>query len=240
MTQPFSHVRLALLAMLLIIEIALVVSLRTSGWIETGHAIRSWAVPVTIAVLPFIMTVVLLYRHREHLRRGQFSLRTLMAMTLVIASYLTLFLMVSKPKAPNTGPLPLSRAVKLEVFEVATAGTTQGTSFTDPTTGTILIVDNVPIITEVDVSTIELTQPEQDQGNSLLAFTLTPTGGNRLLKATTAANGSKLVLVVDGEVLAAPSIHSPVSRQFELSGGRISSEGRDVFRELTQEPKSSR
>ncbi|MCG8451077.1 MAG: hypothetical protein MI725_16030, partial [Pirellulales bacterium] len=104
------------------------------------------------------MTAILLYRNREHLRRGQFSLRALMALTLVIASYLTLFLMVSKPKGPDTGPSPLAKSVTFEVFDVAPAGTNQGTSFTDPATGTTLPVANVPIITGVDVSTIELTQ----------------------------------------------------------------------------------
>ncbi len=233
MTQAFSLVRLLLLTMLLIIEIALVISLRTSGWIETGHAIRTWLISITIA-LPFIMTAVLLYLNRDSLRRGQFSLRTLMALTLVIASYLTLFLLVSKPKGPDTGPSPLSKSVKFEVFEVATAGTSLGTSFTDPTTGTSLPVTSVPVITGVDVLTVELTQLERDQGNSFLSFTLTTSGGNKLLKATTAAIGSKLVVVVNGDVLAVPKISSPISHEFQLSGGGIHTEGYDVFQELTQ------
>jgi hypothetical protein len=82
MYQSLSHLRLLVLVVLLVAETALAISLRTSGWIATGHAIRSLMIAFAV-VVPFIMTAVLLYRVRISLRHGQFSLRAIMALTLV-------------------------------------------------------------------------------------------------------------------------------------------------------------
>jgi len=233
MNQPLSRIRLLLLITLLVVEIALVISLRNSGWLATGHSIRSLMIAIA-SILPFFMTVVLLYRVRVSLRHGQFSLRTLMALTLVVASFLTLYSFSAKPKKLNVGPLPISKSVKLEVFIVAAAGTANGTVYIDSNTGDKLRVTIPPIVTETDVSTILLIPREDGQGYEGLLITLNPMGGNRLLKATTAAKGSKLVVVLDGQALATPKIFSPVGHQFRLSGGRIYTEGLEVFKELTE------
>lgn len=233
MNQGFSRTRLSVLAVLLVVETALAISLRTTGWAATGRAIH--ALPIVIAiVLPFVMTAVLLYRVRVSLRRGQFSLRALLAFTLIVASYLGLLPLLAKPSNPNLGPLPISKSVQFEVFTVATTAAPNGLSFIEPDTDTVLPVANLPIITGADVSTIQLTTAAENQGYSSLSIVLHPTGGNKLLRATTAtAKGTKLVVVVDGRVLGAPQVFTPVGAQFRLTGGRIHTEGNDVFRELT-------
>jgi len=139
----------------------------------------------------------------------------------------------AKLKGPNLGPSPISNSVTFEVFQVVATGTPNGSSFTDPDTGTALPVTNPPIITAADVSTIQLTTPGQNDDYPSLSITLRPMGANKLLKATTAAKGSRLVVVVDGRVLAAPRVFTPVGAQFLLTGGRIHTEGDDVFNELT-------
>jgi len=232
MNQAFSRTRLLVLVVLLVVETALAISLRTSGWAATGHAIHSLLI-VVATILPFVMTGVLLYRVRVSLRHGQFSLRAIMAFTLIVASYLALLPLFTKPSDLNLGPLPISKSVKFEVFTVATTATPNGMSFIEPDTDTVLPVTNLPIIIGSDVSTIQLTTKSQNQGYSSLSIILHPTGGNKLLKATTAAKGTKLVVVVDGRVVAAPQVFTPVGAQFRLTGGRIHTEGNDVFRELT-------
>jgi hypothetical protein len=233
MNQPLSRIRLLILAVLLVVEVALVISLRNSGWLATGNSIRSLMIAIA-SILPFFMAAVLLYQVRISLRHGQFSLRALMALTLVVASFLTLYSFSAKPKKPNIGPLPISKSVKLEVFIVAVAGTANGTVYTDTNTGDKLRVTNPPIVTTTDVSTVQLIPREDGQGYEGLLVTLNPISGNNLLKATTAAKGSKLVVVVDGQALATPKISSPVGHQFQLSGGRINSEGIEVFKKLTE------
>ena len=168
--------------------------------------------------------------NRVHLRRGQFTLRTLMALPLVVASCLALLPLFDNP---DMGPLPISKSVKFEVFTVAATGSPNGSSFTNPSTGAMLPVTGPPIITGADVLTIQLMTGEQNRGHAYLNFALRPAGGNKLLRATTAAAGGELVAVLDGEVLFAPKIHAPVGHRFELSGGRLSTEPDAVFNELT-------
>ena len=61
MRQILSRRRLLVLVVLLVVETALAISLRTSGWVATRHAIRSLMIAVAV-VLPFIMTGVALSR----------------------------------------------------------------------------------------------------------------------------------------------------------------------------------
>lgn len=233
-SQSMSRVRLLLLVGLLVAESALTMTLRTSGWVATGHFIRSLVI-VTACALPFGMTAVLLYRCRVDLWNRQFSLRALMSLILVVASYLVLFSYV--PKKPNTGPLPIAPAVQFEIYVEAASGTASGPTFTDTNTGEALQVTTPPIVTAADISSLELMPGQQHQQDSELLVNLHPAGGNKLLKATAAAKGKRCVVVVDGKVLATPRIYSPVGIQFLLSGG--TKDGNEVFRALTASPTRS-
>ena len=153
-----------------------------------------------------------------------------MALILVVASCLALLPLSEKP---NSGPRPISKSVQFEVFIVAATSTPNASSFTDPDTGATLHVAGPPIITGADVSTIQLTTDEQNQGHACLHFTLGPAGGNKLLKATTAAIGGRLVVVIDGNVLAAARVSAPIGHQFSLTGGRIHTDGNDILDVLT-------
>lgn len=228
MSQQITRLRIWLLTVLLAIEIALAISLRNSGWFETGNAVRSVLLGIAMA-LPFVMTAVLLYRMRFSLRRGQFSLRALMALMFVVASFLTLIKLLEKPVGPNLGPLPISKSTKFEIYTVSATSTSNGVSYTDPNEGSPLFVTSPPIISNSDVVTIELTPESENRAN--LSFVLNVNGGNKLLKATTASAGSRVVVIVDDVVLATPKVVSPIGHQFQLSGGRIYY---DVFRELTE------
>lgn len=237
MSQPISRVRLLVLVGLLVVETALAISLRSSGWVATGHIIRSLVIVIACA-LPFVMTVVLLYRCRVDLRNRQFSLRACMGLILVVASYLALFSFA--PKKPNTGALPIATSAKFDVYIEAASGTSSGPMFTDTNTGEALQVTTPPITTAADVATVQLMPGQQDQKHSDLLVNLHPIGAKKLWKATAAAKGKKLVIVIDGQVLATPQIHSPVGPQFRLSGGRIYTEGVEVFKVLTSNPTDSR
>jgi hypothetical protein len=233
MNQPLSNLRLITLLVILVAEIALVISLRTSGWIATGHAIRSLMIAVAV-VLPFIMTAVLLYRVRISLRHGQFSLRALMALVFVVGSFLALLPLFERPAQPNRGPSPLSASVTFEVFEVAATGAPGGLSFVDPETGSSLPVNSPPIITAADVLTVQLIPRQNDEyPYPVLAVVLNPRGGSKFLQATTRLKGGRTVMVADGNVLASPQVVTPIGGQFQVTGGRIHREGEIVFALLT-------
>ena len=223
--------RIVVLIALLSVEIAMVVSLRTSGWNATGGYIRSVMI-VVATVLPAAMTAVLLYRRRGRLRPGQASLREFMAVVLVVASYLALLPLFYRSNEPNMGPLSISKSVRFEVFKVASAAGTNRPTFTDPDTGAVLHALNPAVLTSADVATVQL---EEDVGLSL-SFVLTPTGANKLLKATQVAPGARLVAVVDGQVISAPKIIQPIwGGRFQMSGGKIHADGYELFRVMTSE-----
>ncbi len=223
--------RIVVLTVLLSVEIALVISLRSSGWDATDSYVSS-AMMVGATILPFAMTAVLLYRIRVQLRRGQVSLRAIMAVVLVVASYLALVPLFDNPNEPNMGPLPISKSVRFEVFKVAPSGGTNGPTFADPETGAVLHTLNPAILTSADVETVQL----EEYVGLWLSFVLTPTGANKLLKATQVAPGARLVAVVDGQVLSAPKIVEPIwGGKFRMSGGNIDAGGYELFRIMTTE-----
>lgn len=233
MNQPFSRLRLLLLVVLLVAEAVLAISLRSSGWIATGHAIRSLIIAVAV-VLPFIMTAVLFYRVRISFRHGRFSLRAVMALTLILACFLALIPLFERPSGPNLAPMPLAKSVTFEVYEVAATGDPDGLAFADPTDlVTLLPVTEPPIITAADVWTVQCTPRQTEQDVPSLTFMLTLNGGSKLMQATANAQGGRLVIVVDGKVLATPKLLTAVGCQFQVTGGRISTETGCVFNELT-------
>jgi hypothetical protein len=71
-----------LLLTLLVIEAALVVSLRAFGWFETGTGLR-WIACLAAAILPLVMAAVVLLRHRF-----RFTLRTLLVAMALVATFL--------------------------------------------------------------------------------------------------------------------------------------------------------
>jgi len=231
MNQPLSRLRLLVLAVLLLAEVVLAISLSMSGWIATGNAARSLIVAVAV-ILPLMMMAVLLYRVRISLRHGQFSLRAIMALTLILACFLALIPLFERTSSPNVGPLPLAKSVTFDVYEVAETGDPYELAFADPTDkSTKLPVTEPPIITAADVLTVQLTRSQNEQPPSL-TFMLTLQGGNKLMQATAKALGSRLVIVADGEIVVAPKLLTTVGCEFRVTGGRINSDGRKVFNEL--------
>jgi hypothetical protein len=219
--------------MLLAAEAALLISLLVSGPIATNHAIRSLML-ATAAVLPLIMAWVLLYRVRVRLSRSQYSRRAYVALQLVVISYFALLPLLRKPRTPNLGPLPLSKSVTFEVFEMAATEGPNGLSFVDPDTGTPLPVIEPPIITAADVLTVELRlRPIKEYPSPTLLIFLRPIGGKKLLQATTRAHGGRWVIVADERVLDTPNVMMPIDARFQLTGGKIRTESHDVFKRLT-------
>jgi len=73
---------MTVLLTLLVVEVALVVSLRKFGWFETGGGIR-WLGCLLVAVLPLVVAVAALFR-----RRFRFNLRVLLVATALVAFFL--------------------------------------------------------------------------------------------------------------------------------------------------------
>ena len=105
--------------------------------------------------------------------------------------------------------------------------------FPDVNTGEALWVTTPPITTAAEVATVQLMHGGPNEHGGGLLVNLRPIGANKLFRATAAAKGKRLVVVVDGVVLATPRIHAPTGGEFQLSGGRINTEGLEVYKALT-------
>jgi hypothetical protein len=103
---------MALLLTLLVGEVALVGSLRTVGWRETGGAIR-WISCLTAAVLPLLVAVAIFFHHRF-----RFSLQMLLIAVALTATFL--FITVR----PLQNALSSRRASRLMLAAGATLHTT--------------------------------------------------------------------------------------------------------------------
>lgn len=104
-----------LLALGLVIEIALLVSLRTLGWLGTGDAMK-WVAGVLLAGLPLLVAVGMLARHRF-----RFRLRTLMIAVALVAVFLAVSVM----------PLIRFRAARRASMQLAAAGSMPNSGFVD-------------------------------------------------------------------------------------------------------------
>ncbi len=75
-------IRKSILPALLLLEIAIVVSLRSTGWDSTTAAIR-WGASLFAAAIPLLLAAIILFRNGHH-----FQLRSLMIAVFFVAIFL--------------------------------------------------------------------------------------------------------------------------------------------------------
>lgn len=221
--------RLAVLIALLLIEAALVVSLRNWGWNATGNAIGVATVSAAV-IVPFMMALVLLYGSRARLKRGQFTIRAAMAMTLIVAWLLALFAFVWESKLQDVGPLPVASNVLFEVYKESSTPSDSTKSHIDPATQSVVYTEDLPVITIADVALVEFQPGGDPSSGARIIFTLTPAGGTEINQAS--QNAGAFVFTIDGRVIAIPKVRVPIGSTFELSVGDLDQTWQ-VFMELT-------
>jgi hypothetical protein len=103
----------------------------------------------------------------------------------------------SKPK----GYKPMSVRFFLE------AGSGEGTAVTLPQSGVRVTCNSKPVITEGDITNVELVQV--DLGKAIM-FQLTPTASRDFYRLSGTHQGRRIVLVVDGDALGARRIDGAI------------------------------
>ena len=130
-------------------------------------------------------------------------------------------------------PQPLSKTATLDLYVVSSTKTPSSKQVTDPDTNAVIFLATPAIITAADVATI---QRSDDSPNSMsLSVNLTPAGATKLASATANPTGMQLAIVVNGVVIATPTVRSPISTGFCISGGELTKNGEQLFDALTKD-----
>lgn len=130
-------------------------------------------------------------------------------------------------------PRPLSKTATLEVYEVVPQSGANCRAIFDPDSKSQIYLKMPPIVTSADVATVQ--RQDERQQDPALIVDLTPQGAQKLAAATTPAKGQKLAIVVNGQVAGVPSVRTPVSSGFSISGGAFHKEREDIFGALTED-----
>lgn len=125
-------------------------------------------------------------------------------------------------------PRALSTAASFQVHNVSATQTPQSFAQLDPSNGATVYLATPPILQTADVSTVD--KATDSNGSVSLRVNLTAAGAKKLRAATTPATGQRLALIVNGQLIAMPSVRSTLSDSVELSGV---SNGDQVYQSLT-------
>jgi len=146
---------------------------------------------------------------------------------------LLLLLLLLVASCRRNAPHALAKTAALEVYHVSRSSMPNSRAATEPLNGSQVFLSLPPVITSVDVATVQSAHEGNDR--SSLSVHLTPAGAQKLAAATTPPAGKELAVLVNGQVTGVFKVVSPLSTSFSMSGGRLGSEGEEIFRALTEE-----
>ena len=126
--------------------------------------------------------------------------------------------------APRNVPMPIAPGAKFAVFATTTAIDPNATEVTDPASGGTIYLQTPPIVSTIDVASVtqvETNSPmaagPRSSGRQLaITVELTKAGEIKIAAATATANGSKVAIVVNDEVVAVPTLVSPIRSSFQI------------------------
>lgn len=113
-------------------------------------------------------------------------------------------------------PRALSKNARLDIYLVSATKTPTAKEMINPATKAPIYLLTPPFISAADVATV---QQSQDSSQSLaLGVMLTPAGAAQMAKVTSANSGSQIAFVVNGALIATPTITAPIAQQFQITG----------------------
>ncbi len=123
-------------------------------------------------------------------------------------------------------PVKLPPGATLEVYTIAAAKAPNTIPAIDPITGGPLFLQTPPIVTTSDVATVARCEIEIRMANGTrsertqpaLDVELTPAGSAKMATATAALIGKPIAVVINGQVVGAPKVVSPIQASFQVSG----------------------
>ena len=134
----------------------------------------------------------------------------------------------AKDDSPTVGPADL--VVPIEMRPVLDSG---GTVLKDPGTGESLSLDE-PMMTVEHLDGAEIKYDDQNGNNWLLLIHLNDTDTRTFGDWTTEHTGERLAIVIDGEVIVAPTIQSAITQgDIQLVGDFTKDEVQDLLDKIT-------
>lgn len=91
-----------------------------------------------------------------------------------------------------------------------------------------------PVLTAADVASIQ--RYNETNGSQAISIQLTPTGGEKMLAATSNPVGVQLAVIANGDVLCVANIRSPMSTGFVVTSDAVHKDRDAIFTRLTGDP----
>ena len=135
----------------------------------------------------------------------------------------------------KNSPRPLSKIATLDVYVVSASPVPGSTSAIDPVNNSPIFLVTPAIVSAADVATIQ--RSEDSPSMPSLTVNLTATGAKKLAAATSNQTGIQMAFVINGTVVAAPKLRSPIANSFRVTGGDITKNREQLFDALTNKPR---
>ena len=130
-------------------------------------------------------------------------------------------------------PQPLGKGTSLELFSVSSTNVAGTRAAAGPDAGSTIYLIQPPIIVSSEVETVQLRKSTPSMPE--LVVNLTPAGAKKMSAATTPPKRQQLALVVNGKVLAAPTVMATISDSLILGGMLTDKDCDEFFDSLTAE-----
>jgi preprotein translocase subunit SecD len=127
--------------------------------------------------------------------------------------------------SPSSSPVELPPGATLEVYTIAAAEASDTTEAIDPGTGGPLYLQTPPILTTTDIANVARSVAEYGTASGAratqpaLTVELTPAGSAKMATATATPTGKPIAVLINGQVVATPTMMSPIRESFQISGG---------------------
>ena len=119
-------------------------------------------------------------------------------------------------------PTRLKPGVTFEVYTVAAKSSPNTKSLTDPATMSVLNLVTPPVVTAANIRDATVTIDENNHVSFSVNIDEPSAPSAARLESATAVFGTKLAIVINGEITAVPSVVAPTSSPFHVSGGSLS------------------
>ena len=113
----------------------------------------------------------------------------------------------------RSSPQPLAKGMNVDLHAVSATKVPGTLQVTVPGSGESLFLITPAIISAADIATVQRTM---DSGNMpSLAVHLTPAGATKMMAVPV---GTPIAILVNGSVISAPKVNSPLSADFVITG----------------------
>ena len=133
----------------------------------------------------------------------------------------------------KNSPRPLAKTAAFELYATSASPTSNSKNAIDPATKAPIYLMTPAILTATEVETIQ--RSEDTSTMPSLTVNLTPAGSSKLALATANPAGMQVAVFVNGTLVAAPTLSTPLTNSFRVTGDEIAKNREQLFASLTDE-----